>query len=146
MNPPAQKPAAGLTTMTMDDINAYLARLAKDEVTLTGLEATVAKKLRAKSGQVQRLAAEHKNCREQIAKLQERAQHLEMELLGANGETEGYVGLLTSAEDERRTQAARTPKLQAVQLVEGEGAAPPPAPPVALEPPGVKVQEKAVVG
>lgn len=91
-------------SMTDDEVNAYLASVARNEVKLAGMEADVAKKFRATSHQSQQVGQA----------VQEMAQRLEQgrtQQQQLAGELKGYATLLISAEDSRRKAA--TPKKRA---------------------------------
>jgi hypothetical protein len=82
-------------SMSDEDVNEYLASVAKGDVTLDGMEADVAEKFRATSHGAQQVQQA----------VQEMAQRLEQGKAQSQqlaGELKGYATLLISAEDARR--------------------------------------------
>lgn len=87
-----------LQTMNQADVEAYVATLAKDDSSLTGMEAQMAKKLREAS-------VKQRQIQQRIDQIRNEEGQLGNELQMLAGESRGLMELLVAAEDSRRTAA-----------------------------------------
>lgn len=102
-------------SMTDEDVNDYLASVAKGEVELDGMEADVAEKFRAVTHQSQQTA----QAVQQLAAQLEQARAQQQQLAG---ELKGYATLLVSSEDSRRKKPARGARPKTRKQASGEEA------------------------